>query len=310
MIPYLQIELRDKLVPGMPPIVFANENVRFDKVLAVSDYETETGPMKSVLYDEETGVFGIKRAGVYLVNWFVSQQTGLSHEGSNFAIVIDPESSDPKSIVGSGHVKISPSSAFAIITATEEEVALAAGKQFVLKNISSHDATLSERNQVKAGLSVFGLSSDLFKMGYGHWQASGWNKNDDPYQLDHEQAIKFNDSLLSPVGITAVDSEDGAGIRIGFDVFTLQQPGVYQVSWEIPIEASYYVEAIELALELNGATVFSRSYNPLPVGVITGTAIVKATAFNTKLRLVNYQPGDGDIIQIGNYANLAIHRIS
>jgi len=310
MVPYLQVELRDNLGSGMPPIIFADDSVKFDKILAASSYETEDGPAQSVLYDEDTGIFGIKRAGVYLVNWFVSQQTGLSHQGSNFAIVIDPEDTDPKSIVGSGHVKISPSSAFAIITVTEEEAALVTGKQFVLENISSHDAALSERNLVKAGLSVFGLSSDLFSMGYGHWQASGWDKNDDPYNLDHAQAIKFNNSLLTPVGITATDSEDGTGTRTGFDTFALQNPGVYQISWEIPVEASYYVDAVEIALELNGTTVFSRSYSPLPIGVITGTAIVKTATFNTNLKLVNYQPADGDTIQIGNHANLAIHRIS
>jgi len=310
MIPYLQIELRDKLTPGVPPIILAEEAVKFDKTLTASTYDTESGPLPSVLYDEDTGVFGIKRAGVYLVNWFVSQQTGLSHQGSNFAIVVDPEEVDPNVIVGSGHVKISPSSAFAIITVTEEEAASSTGKQFALKNISSHDAALSERNHVKAGLSVFGLSSDLFNMGYGHWQASGWDKSDNPYDLNHAEAIKFNNSLLTPVGIIATDSESGTGIRTGFDTFTLKQPGVYQISWEIPIEASYQVDAVELALELNGTTVFSRSYGPLPIGVITGTAIVKSTIFNTSLKLVNYQPADGDVIQIGNYANLAIHRIS
>ena len=310
MIPYLQIELRGTSTPGMPPIILADENVKFDKILAASTYDTGSGPQQSILYDDATGVFGIKRAGTYLVNWFVSQQTGLSHQGSNFSIVVDPAATDPKSIVGSGHVKISPASAFAIITVTEAQAGATTGKPFVLKNISSHDAALSERSHVKAGLSVFGISSDLFSKGYGHWQASGWDKYNDPYNLDHQQAIKFNDSLLTPVGIVATDSDGGTGARAGFDTFTLQQPGVYQVSWEIPIEASYFVDAVELALELNGTTVFSRSYSPLPIGIIAGTAIVKADTFNTDLKLMNYQPADGDIIQIGNFANLAIHRIS
>ena len=308
MIPYLQIELRDNPAPGLPPIIIADENVKFDHILAASTYDTATGPLPSVTYDEDTGVFGIKRAGVYLVNWFMSQQTGLSHQGSNFAIVIDPERADSQSIIGSGHVKISSTSAFAIITVTESEAASTTGKQFVLKNISSHDAALSERNHVKAGLSVFGIADDMFSMGYGHWQASGWDKVTDPYDLAHMEAIKFNNALLTPVGITATDS--GAGTRTGFDTFSLQNPGVYQISWEIPVESSYMVESVELALELDGTTVFSRAYNPLPVGLISGTAIVKTTAFGTNLQLLNYQPNDGDIIQIGNYANLAIHRIS
>lgn len=310
MIPYLQIELKDVSISGAPPMVGAGENIKFDNVLSASSYDSPTGPLQSIVYDEDTGLFGIKRAGVYLVNWFVSQQTGLSVQGSNFGVVIDPETTDTRIIVGSGHVKISPSSAFAIISVTEEEAGRPSGKQFALQNVSSHDAALSERNHVKAGLSVFGISNDMFNMGYGHWQASGWDKITAPYDLDHGEAIKFNQSLVTPVGITATDSEDGAGTRSGMDTFKFDHPGVYQVSWEVPIEATYSMDEVEIALELNGTTVFARAYNPLPIGVVTGTAILKVTDFNTELQLVNYQTTCDNVIQIGNFANLAIHRIS
>lgn len=310
MVPYLQIELKNPPV-DIPPIVKADEAIRFDNILVSSTYDTVNGTLQSIIYDETAGIFGIKRAGVYFVSWFVSQQTGLSHQGSNFAVVIDPDAATSQIIMGSGHVKISPSSAFALITVSEAEAQTTTGKQFILKNVSSHDAALSERSQVKAGLSVFGIADDLFsKVAYGQWQASGWDKDTNPYDLDDEQAIKFNNSLLNPVGITATDSEAGSGIRNGFDIFTLLNPGVYQISWEIPIEASYLVDSVELALELNDSTVFSKAYHPLPVGIVTGTAIIVATEFNTNLKLVNYQPDDGDIIQIGNFANLTIHRIS
>ena len=311
MIPYLQIELKDNPTSGMPPIIGADEAIIFDNIIATSTYDSAEGSQQSISYDETTGIFGIKRAGVYFVNWFVSQQTGLSYQGSNFGVVIDPNATTSQTIVGSGHVKISPSSAFALIAVSEAEAATPTGKQFVLKNVSSHDAALSERSQVKAGLSVFGFSDDLFnKIAYGQWQASGWDKGTDPYDLNDGQAIKFNNSLLNPVGIVATDSENGSGTRNGYDIFTLQSPGVYQISWEVPIEASYQVDSVELALELNGTTVFSKAYSPLPVGIVTGTAIVNSTLFDTNLKLVNYQPDAGDIIQLGNYANLTIHRIS
>ena len=311
MLPYLQIEFRNQASPSLTPIVGTQQNILFDIILAASTYDTPTGTFQSVTYDESTGIFGIKRAGVYLVNWFVSQQTGLSPEGSNFGIVIDPSSASPEWIVGSGHVKISPTAAFAVINVTEEEALTPSGKEFSLMNVSSHDAALSKRCHVKAGLAVFCVSQDVFNKGYGHWQSSGWDKIIEPYNLNHGEALKFNQSLLNPVGITPTDSTFGEpSARVGFDTFTLINPGVYQVSWEIPIEATYSVSEVEIALEIDGSTVFSRSYGPLPIGVVSGTAIIKTDKFNTSLQLINYQPEQGDIIQIGNYANLAMHRIS
>ena len=310
MIPYLQFELKDSLSTGTPKIITAGKNVKFDNLLSASTYNTTSGALPSISYDESSGIFGIKHAGVYLVNWFVAQQTGLSVDGSNFGIVLNPDATTTSTIVGSGHVKISPSSAFAIITVTDDEASSTTGKQFSLQNVSSHDAALSERTAVKAGLAVFGVATDLFARSYGHWQASGWDKITDPYNLNHTEAIKFNQSLIAPVGISATDSENGAGTKSGSDTFTLIKPGVYQVAWEIPIEASYAVESVEIALELGGTNVYSSAYSPLPIGVISGTAIIKTETFNTDLKLINYQPDDGDIIQIGNFTNLTIHQIS
>jgi len=302
MIPYLQIELKNDATPGVPLIVTAGENVIFDHVLT-----TSTPP---ILYDSSSGIFSFKHAGVYLVNWFVAQQTGLSIDGSNFGIVINPNTMTTTQIIGSGHVKISPSSAFAIITVSDEEANSVTGKQFTLKNVSTHDAALSERTAVKAGLAIFGVANDLFTCSYGNWQASGWDKITDPYNLNHAEAIKFNQTLLTPVGITATDSENGTGNRIGNDTFILEKTGVYKIAWEIPIEASYAVESVEIALELDNTTVYTKSYSPLPIGVVSGTAIIKTETINTMLKLVNYQPDDGDIIQIGNFTNLTIHQIA
>jgi len=308
MIPYLQIELLNEGVTT-PVIIPAGGAVGFDHPLNVSS---------AIEYDDQTAQFKIKAAGAWLVNWFTAQQTGLSPEGSNFGItVIRPltDAQDPDypgtvtedAIVGSGHVKISPVSGFAIINVTFEEV-LEGGVIFELQNVSSHDATLSGRTQVKAGLAIFGATANMFDMAYGQWQASGWDKNANPYNLANAEAIKFNQQLLTPIGV--VPSDSGVGTRSGFDVFTLTTPGIYQISWEIPIEATDQVGEVEVALQLDGATVYSRSYSPLPIGIITGTAILATTTANKKLSLVNLQPVGGDIIQIGNYANLVIHQIS
>ena len=313
MIPYLQIEFLNSsaLDPFRPAIIAAGGAIPFDH------------PLKStsaIEYDDQAARFTIKASGSFLINWFVAQQTGLSPEGSNFGIavynpILDDEDPDypglmpPEIIVGSGHVKISSISGFAIIDVTDEQ-ADEGGVIFELRNTSNYDAALSERTQVKAGLAAFGTSHDMFKMAYGQWQASGWDKIIDPYDLADREKIKFNESLIMPLGIVPSDSDDGGGARIGYDIFTLENPGVYQISWEIPIEATYSSDEVEVALELNGTTVYARSYSPLPIGVVSGTAIIITTEEDMTLSLVNYQSGVGNIIQLGNYANLAIHQIS
>ena len=306
MIPYLQTEFLNSGV-DTPFIVDAGGAIPFDNMISESPYFN---------YNANTRQFTILSEGTFLINWFVAQQTGLCSGGSNFGIqferpILNDEPGYPgfkpsKLILGSGHVKIAPTSGFAIIDVSVEEVA-AGGIRFELHNASSHDAALSERTFSKAGLSVFGGSTE--KMAYGQWQASGWDKNLEPYNLVDLEAIKFNETIITPFRIVASDSTGGVG-RIGNDTFTLVREGVYQISWEIPVEATYSIDGIEIALELNGVLVYSRSYAPLPIGLISGTAIISTTDINQSLRLINKQPDNADIIQIGNYSNLAIHQIS
>ena len=308
MIPYLQIEFLNSSATS-PVIIPAGAPIPFDNPLNSST---------AVEYDEVSNQFTIKMVGAWVINWFTAQQSGLSPEGSNFGCVVyhpitddeDPEYPgllEPATVVGSGHVKVAPTAGFTIINVTDADVE-EGGVVFELQNVSSHDASLSNRTQVKAGLAVFGISAELFKMSYGQWQASGWDKNQNPYDLADGEAIKFNEPILTPLGIVATDSE--VGTHVGYDIFKLISPGVYQISWEIPIEATYAVDGVEIALQLDGTTVYSRSYSPLPIGVIAGTAIVATTAENKLLSLLNLQTQGGDIIQIGNYANIAIHQIS
>ena len=310
MISHLQLEFLnpDALTPA---IIEAGGAIPFDHQLTASS---------DIDYDDQIGRFTIKTAGTWLVNWFVAPQTGLSSQGSNFGIAVyepiedidDPEYPglmEPQIIVGSGHVKISATSGFTVIEVSDVQAEFG-GVVFDLQNTSDQDTALSERTQVKAGLAIFGSVNDAPNaMAYGQWQASGWDKIENPYNLDNNEAIKFNTPILPPLGIVAEDSEEGAG-RIGDDVFILEQSGIYQVSWEIPIEATNTVEAVELVLQLNGTTIYSKSYAPLPIGVVSGTAIVAAKTNNARISFLNTQPGDGDIIQIGNYSNLAIHQIS
>ena len=167
MTPYLQTEFLNTNQPD-PAIILAGAPIPFDNQLNDSDV---------IEYDMLTNRFKIKMAGNWIVNWFVAQQTGLSHEGSNFGCVIFKpvtdslapnygDVSDPQIITGSGQVKIAPSSGFAVINVTELDVATpVGGVLFELQNVSSHDATLSIRTQVKAGLAVHCFFSEAIDPG-------------------------------------------------------------------------------------------------------------------------------------------------
>ena len=326
MFPHLQVEFVDQ--PAKAAIVKRQDPVPFDVIKEQSTYQDPGGSMPhiDVLKDHSgkpTGMFAINRIGTYFINWFIAQQTGLSNNGNNFAIVTQPDTPEENVFVGSGHLKVAPSSGFAVVNVTEEHLE-GDGFFFELQNVSSHDATLSERTTLKAGLAIFGVADDSFKMfkrAFGQWQVP-WipkdllDEDENPgYTLKPNEAICFNSvPIAGPLKIDAFSSVSDPDT---VDVFILKEPGVYEITWEIPIEASYSVDEVEIVLQVteNGSSgsVYRRAYSPLPTGIVAGTALIETTTFDAALMVVNDQtnskPG-GDLIQIGNYSNLVIHQIS
>ena len=111
-----------------------NEPVLFDRVVADSNDMT---------YDN--GVITFLKTGTYFANWFVAQQTGLSTNGGNFAIV---RSTGDKIAAGSHH-KVAPTSGFGIFTV--ESI----GETIELWNTANASAAFSEATDIAAGISVF-----------------------------------------------------------------------------------------------------------------------------------------------------------
>jgi len=276
MIPYLQVE---RITAGQ---IGANAALVFDNVLLNNGTD--------ISYNDTTGVITFNTVGVYFINWFVGQQTGLSSDGSNFAIVTSD--SDPD-FGASSHVKISPASGFAIIDV--ETV----GKAITLTNKSSYGATLSQTTQVKAGLAVFALADTsvpppTIKLGYSQAQVSVGGA-----QLAQADQIIFDEVIkLDTHGIVTYDDVTG--------IFTIGEKGTYLVTWEIPVSATDTNDFVVIDLELNGAT-YTSSHMPLPIGVLSGSAIVVIDTVDSTLQLVN---PSADTVEITDLCNIVITQIT
>ena len=135
MVPYLQLE---KITSGVIDIQGA---VVFDNVVSSGGDQID--------YNDATGDITFSEAGFYYVDWFVAPQFGLTADGGNFSIVTSDN--DPE-LTGSSHVRVSPTTGFALIGVT------APGKTIRLINTSDSSITLSQAANAKAALAVFGIA--------------------------------------------------------------------------------------------------------------------------------------------------------
>lgn len=103
----------------------------------------------SIGYNAGTGVITFVDAGYYFIDWSVAPQSGLTVDGSNWAI---ETSIGGLTIIGSSHTKVSVTTGFAIINAV-------AGETARLVNVSSGALTLSEAVQSKAALVAYNIVS-------------------------------------------------------------------------------------------------------------------------------------------------------
>ena len=274
MVPYLQLE---RTITGA---IAPNSNVEFNRVLLTNN---------QIMHTPE-GVLTFLQTGLYFVNWFVAQQTGLSVDGSNFAIVT---STDPDTgFTGSSHVKIAPATGFAIIRVDN------VGKTIRLVNKSTHRATLSDDTRVKAGIAVFGIADATSPVAapLGYLQAQVANGS---HELNDEEWIAFDSTIVADPDNIVRKGANG-------EDFTLANIGTYLVTWEIPIEATDAKGVVSFDLLLNDV-IYSNSFSTLPVGVLAGSALVVNPATNGVLQLVN---ASGDIVKIANKTNIVITQVS
>jgi Neuraminidase (sialidase) len=276
MVQYLQLE---RTTDGN---INADANVVFNVELQKGGTQID--------YNSGSGVITFTTVGVYYVNWFVAQQTGLATNGSNFAI-----KSATLEATGSNPIKISQTSGFAIIKVT------AANQTAALVNVADAAAALSETALVKAGIAIFGVADSSGgsptpgePLGYIQAQVSNG-----PITLSHDEIVNFNHIITR-------DPNDIITQHNGNHRFILADPGTYLVSWEIPVMATEENASANVSLVLDGS-VYSVSHMPLAVGMLSGSAMVVNTEPENELELINTS---GDEMEIASLANIVIAQMS
>ena len=115
--------------------------------------------------------------------------------------------------------------------------------------------------------------------------------------LTDGQNIDFNTLLVQdPFGIVSQQA----------DQFVLRDPGIYLVTWKVPVETTGAAAITKLDLVVMG-TLCSESQTPLPSGINVDSAIVVAKHANTSITLQN---ATGDSIEITALANIVITQLS
>jgi len=299
-----------------------NEPVLFDRVVA------DSGDMT---YDN--GIITFLKTGTYFANWFVAQQTGLSTNGGNFAIV---RSTGDKIAAGSHH-KVAPTSGFGIFTV--ESI----GETIELWNTANASAAYSETTDIAASISVFlieggvpgptGATGADGPMGpTGADGAAGADGAIGPTGPTGTDGATGADGITGPTGPTGPSDLDGVHVqtintilvqpneaiifdnilnvckttgKIDYDsadgTFTIGQAGIYYVSWQIPVDGTESASFVSFSLAINDAP-HSASRLPIAIGMLSGSAIINATG-GEEIKLINTT---NDIVSVTPNANFVI----
>jgi len=132
--------------------------VQFDTPISLS--ATEAQPDFRYNID---GSIDILRTGVFVVQWFVSQMTGLATDGQIFVLKKYDYSASPQGWVsiagGSSHLKTSSSCGFGTIDVSETDIDTYGMATVALFNSSETAAKLTNVPHAKAGILVDGIDS-------------------------------------------------------------------------------------------------------------------------------------------------------
>ena len=130
--------------------------VQFDTPISFS--MTDTQPDFQYNIDGSIDIFNI---GVFNIQWFVSQMTGLGNEGQSFVLRKMNYDTSPGVWVsiasGTSHAKFASSSGFSTVDVTEEEINLYGKATVALFNSSDTVVKLSTHAHTKAGIMLDGI---------------------------------------------------------------------------------------------------------------------------------------------------------
>ncbi|MDR3022305.1 MAG: hypothetical protein LBU60_06515 [Clostridiales bacterium] len=215
-----------------------------------------------ISYNQETGhfTFGV---GTYHINWFVTQMTGLSTNGSNYIFTPLPLPVGNSPSAGSNHIKISSTSGTQIISIQTDAQRI---QEYALVNISDDAAVLSDIVLSKAGITIHQIvdpTTILESIPKGHL----YSQNPKGGRLSIGSSVNFSAE-------NSVNLKDGLGI-VNFggyaDRFYLNQSGLYLVNYEIVIGASDTNHVIEFrALDTTNSQTLHIARGVSPLGTIVG----------------------------------------
>lgn len=256
-----------------------------------------------------SGMVTFTQPGVFFINWFVAQQTGLSAAGSNFSLILTVDGIETQSVIGSANTKISSSSGFAVLTVPKS------GSTLILRNISGSKATLSEHTLVKAGMAIFSLGGgqdEVLPLGFGHYQTNpnGFGENNNN-QLATGESIPFSNTIKEDAnGVVTFQASYSANSINYENAFILKSTGTYHINWEIPVSATDIHDETYTQLIFNNEP-YSTAYIPTPLGVVVGSAIIANNTANGIVQLKCFHTDIvGDTVIVGSNANMVITQIS
>ena len=286
-------------------IIPQNTNVKFDSILKQSETTQENDTVESdFVFSEDGSEIGIKHVGTYVLQWYLSQMTGLSTSGQVFRLQTKDETGEWVYLGdGTSHLKVSSSSGFGVLDIT---VALLdqVEDQTVwvrLQNGSTAPATLGNRHRIKGALVIYSLGDRGFQAD-GIQAGISWDTSDENWkpatvgkEIPADALIPF-DYLLS-------DSYLGGIGLISPGLFKITSPGKYKIDWELPINTVDYAKKGLVGLFIDGQ-LYSYSHLPMIRGIVNGTAVIDVWFDETiDIHLANLS---GCTIRMARYSNLTI----
>ena len=291
---YLHIEKKND------GIIASGSSIDFDFILKQST--TDGTPDFDI--SQDNSLFGIKKAGTFSVQWYMSQMSGLATNGQAFRLQYKNELEEWEYLGdGTSHIKVSSSSGFGIIEITDEMISKSSDATVWIRliNISNQDVSLSYKHLVKGALIIYSVGDRIFNAD-GIFAGISWDLDDASWKK-HILGKQLLDKDIFPFDYLKSSSYYGGIGLIDEGVFKVTSPGKYKIEWEIPITTIDYKYDGVAGLYVNG-DIYSYSHLPLTRGIINGTAIIdvwydqEATIYLKNL--------SGCTIHLARYSNLTI----
>jgi len=281
-------------------IISPNEGVIFETIIK----DSSELPDEDFVFSLEESEIGIKKCGIYVIQWYLSQMTGLSPIGQVFQLQYKNEN-DTWTYLGDGtsHIKMSSSNGFGLLEIDDEILKERTdGTTWIrLCNKSDHDVVLSDKNRIKGALVIYELGEKNLNPDGIHAGIT-WDVNDEMW-TESTIGQKITNGATFPFDLMLSESYYNTIKLIELGIFEINKAGKYKVSWEIPINTIDYAKEAIVALFINGNP-YSYAHLPTARGIINATAIFDVW-FDQEvdIQLINLS---GCTLRLGRHSNLTI----